>query len=63
MDCSNAILTPGEEVNGWEGQAWYRPGAEWEITVSGSHCSGCVTGTARETLWNLGRTLPKAQTS
>lgn len=59
LNVSYAILTPGEEVNGWEAQAWFRPG-QWEISAAFSHFNGRITGTAPQTPWNLGRKLPKA---
>jgi iron complex outermembrane receptor protein len=59
LNVSYAILTPGEEVNGWEAQFWFRPG-QWEISGAFSHFNGRITGTAPQTPWNLGRKLPKA---
>ena len=60
LNISYAILTPGEEVNGWEAQLGYRPTPELEISSSFSHFNGRITGTAPQTPWNLGRKLPKA---
>lgn len=60
LNRSYAILTPGEEVNGWEAQIWYRPTPQLELTISSSHFNGRITGTAPQTPWNLGRKLPKA---
>ena len=59
LNVSYAILTPGEEVKGWEAQVWYRPG-QLEVSAAFSHFNGRITGTAPQTPWNLGRKLPKA---
>lgn len=59
LNVSYAILTPGEEVNGWEAQLGFRPG-QWEVSGGFSHFNGRITGTAPQTPWNLGRKLPKA---
>lgn len=60
LNVSYAILTPGEEVNGWEAQLGYRPVRQLEISAAFSHFNGRITGTAPQTPWNLGRKLPKA---
>ncbi len=60
LNVSYSILTPGEEVRGWEGQLAYRPGRQLELSLSFSHFNGRITGTAPQTPWNLGRKLPKA---
>jgi iron complex outermembrane receptor protein len=60
LNISYSILTPGEEVRGWEGQFAYRPNRQLELGAGFSHFNGRITGTAPQTPWNLGRKLPKA---
>lgn len=54
------VLTPGEEVTGFELELTYRPNKQLTITGSYTQFSGKVTGTNQGQDWKIGRPLPRS---
>ena len=55
-----AVLTPGEEAKGWEGEFWYRLHKQLELHGAYTEFNGRVTGVQPGKEFLLGRELPRS---